>query len=415
MATKLKNLRVTKVDFVDEGANPDADIDLRKRRDAPGQEEPEKGGFMRKLLTFIGKAAGIEEEEINNAVQEIEKGGAESFKEKFDKAQKGKISDEIWDLCYALQSSLTSIIMDEEVDSTSGAIAMQESVDEFNSVIKSCIDKWCDGKVASITKKAEDITEADIALMESAVERLNQTIEKAKKKPEDGKENKTAPDEGNTSPKGEEEMKIDKKKLTPGELAFLEDIEKRCGEEEPEENVTDGGAAEQGAEEGVEKKAGTLPTVDVQNATAELILPEAEEDVYKGLHPAVKAELESLKKFREEAEDRELMEIAKKYEITGKKAEDLVPMFKSLRKAGGTAYTDMIAVLDQTVEMVQKSGAFTEIGKSGNGATAGGAWAEADAKAVELMKSKDGMTKAQALDEVLAGDPELAERCEKEE
>ena len=37
MATKLKHLKITKVDFVDEGANPDAHIMLFKRK----QDEPE--------------------------------------------------------------------------------------------------------------------------------------------------------------------------------------------------------------------------------------------------------------------------------------------------------------------------------------------------------------------------------------
>ncbi len=32
MATKLKNLKVRKVDFVDEGANPDADIKMKKQK-----------------------------------------------------------------------------------------------------------------------------------------------------------------------------------------------------------------------------------------------------------------------------------------------------------------------------------------------------------------------------------------------
>ena len=44
-----------------------------------------------------------------------------------------------------------------------------------------------------------------------------------------------------------------------------------------------------------------------------------------------------------------------------------------------------------------------------------GAWAEAEMKASEIMKSKTGLTKAQALDEVFMADPGLAERCEKEE
>ena len=148
-------------------------------------------------------------------------------------------------------------------------------------------------------------------------------------------------------------------------------------------------------------------------------MPEQQEEetdsIYKGLHPAVRAELEGLKKFREDAEDRELKEVAKRYAIIGKKEEDLVPVFKNLRAAGGTAYNDMIAVLDQAVDAVEKSGAFSEIGKSGHGSTDGSAWAEAEVKAVELMKSKTGLSKAQALDEVLMADPVLAAKCEKED
>jgi len=37
VATKLKNLRISKVDFVDEGANPDAHIKLTKSKG--GKEE----------------------------------------------------------------------------------------------------------------------------------------------------------------------------------------------------------------------------------------------------------------------------------------------------------------------------------------------------------------------------------------
>ena len=137
--------------------------------------------------------------------------------------------------------------------------------------------------------------------------------------------------------------------------------------------------------------------------------------IYKGLHPAVAAELEELKKFKQEAQDRELYDIAKKYTIIGKKEEELVPLFKSLKAAGGTAYQDMITVLDQAVETVEKSGAFSEIGKSGHNSDFGGeAWAEAEAKAVELRKSKTGLSMAQALDEVFINNPELAKRCEEE-
>ena len=43
MATKLKNLRISKVDFVDEGANPDAHIKLTKSKGEKGQSTGENG------------------------------------------------------------------------------------------------------------------------------------------------------------------------------------------------------------------------------------------------------------------------------------------------------------------------------------------------------------------------------------
>ena len=55
MATKLKHLKVTSVDFVDEGANPDAHIRLYKRRDEvaaePGTEDhnSDGAGFFKRL------------------------------------------------------------------------------------------------------------------------------------------------------------------------------------------------------------------------------------------------------------------------------------------------------------------------------------------------------------------------------
>lgn len=59
--------------------------------------------------------------------------------------------------------------------------------------------------------------------------------------------------------------------------------------------------------------------------------------------------------------------MAKKYAIIGKKEEELFPVLKNLKSAGGTAYQDMITILDETVSAIEKSGVFSEIGKSGHG------------------------------------------------
>lgn len=297
---------------------------------------------------------------------------------------------------------------------------MQESLEEFTEVVKAAISQWASGKEASVVIKNEELSQTDLEIMKSATERLNEVIEKAavqkdKQKQFDSNQNQ----EGDRK-----EMKIDKSKLTDAEKAFLESIEKRYGTEEQVQSQDDNSTISAAQVEGT--KTESVITKSVAQTEKSIQAKEQPtlssnqqvnepDNIYKGLHPAVAAELEELKKFKQAAEDRELSDIAKKYVIIGKKEEDLVPLFKSLKAAGGTAYKDMIAVLDQAVETVEKSGAFSEIGKSGhNSNISGEAWTEAEAKATELRKSKTGLSMAQALDEVFINNPELAKRCEEE-
>lgn len=409
----MKNLKITKVDFVDDGANPEAHIRLFKSKDGvepPHDEGAEKKpNIWKRLITAITKAAGSETDtsELESVIDDIQK-SSESFGERIAEVKNRKIADEIWDICYALQSSLCSILNDEDMDGTSAATAMQESLDEFYEFSKEAISQWSSGKATNIVKK-EEVTASDLEMMKSARSRLDDTIEKAEKAQEEpGAEEPKKKDQNKNqnNAKGAEEMKIDKSKLTPAELAFLQSIEKRYGEEE--------GAGAEGVTPPAQNTDPT-PATGVGKSNTPAQGTDGGEDIYKGMHPAVRAELENLKKFREATEERELEDVAKKYEIIGKKKEELVPVLKSLKAAGGTAYTDMIAVLDGAVAAVEKSGAFTEIGKSGGaGTTDGAAWTKAETQAAEIMKSKN-VTKAQALDEVFRNDPELAAECEKED
>ena len=407
MATKLKNLKVKKVDFVDEGANPDAHIRLKKNKDGEQSagENSEKGtGFIRKFFTFFGKAAGMNQDEIDSAMDEIRKSDSVSFSEKYNEAKNRKIADEIWDICYALQSSLCSILNDEDLDSISASAAMQQSLNEFQSVVTECITQWSDGKAASIAKKEMEVTEADIELMKSAVARLNESIEKAS-----APATSEGPQPNNIEQsKGEEtEMKIDKSKLTDAERAFLESIEKKYGTEDNAPAQAEGTPAV--APEAPVTKSATPAQAETPAAE------EGTDDIYKGMHPAVKAELESLKKFREEAELREMKEVAKKYEIIGKKADELAPVLKSLKAAGGTAYNDMIAVLDQTLETVEKSGAFSEIGKAGHSAGENSAEAKIGAIAKGMMEKDATLSYNQALAKAWEDHPELMAEYDEQE
>ena len=417
MATKLKNLKVTKVDFVDEGANPDAHIKLFKRRDGD-PETPETndtgektGGVWKRLFSYIAKAAGVAQSDLDNAMEEIEKSGAVTFNEQMNERKTRKIADEIWDICFALESSLVSIMRDDELESSAAQTAMQESLDDFCTTVQGAISQWAAGKASNISKSKTEVTASDLEVMKSARDRLNETIEKATKPPEE------KPEEDDDESKGDnEEMKIDKSKLTPAEKAFLEEIEKRYGTEDgqtPAPAQTPAPVAAETTEETVAKalqKLGIAVPAQQTQATA------AGEDIYKGMSAAAKQELEDLRKFRQDAEDKELHEVAKRYEILGRKDEELFPVLKSLKASSQEAYDMMVKSLDASKEAVEKSGAFTEIGKSGHGASAPegtGAWAQAEQRAAEIMKSKN-ITKNQALDEVFVADPALARKCEEE-
>ena len=320
---------------------------------------------------------------------------------------------EIWDICYALQASLCSILNDEELDSTGAATAMNESLDEFTAVVKEAISNWSGGKVINIVK-SEEVTESDLAMMKSAAARLNDNIEKAQTAagkpaeegddPEVDTEDKKDQGKKKQSKGDNEDMKIDKSKMTQAELLILEDIEKRYG-------VADDPAQTEQTPEG---KPAVTKSIEKPEQNQET--PADGEDIYKGLNPAVKAEIEALRKFREDAENRELEAVAGKYEIIGKKKEELVPMLKSLRAAGGTAYNDMIAVLDATVEAVNKSGVFSEVGKSGHGsAHVSDAEGKIEGIAKSYMQKEPSMSYTDALAKAWEDNPDLMDAYDAEE
>lgn len=210
-------------------------------------------------------------------------------------------------------------------------------------------------------------------------------------------------DETNKSKKGvDTDMKIDKSKLTPEELAQIEAIEKKAGVQED-----DNTPAADDVNKGTEKNDDPKPTEKAAPAASD---DEGGEDIYKGLHPAVAAELKELRKRADAAEERELTEVAKKYEILGKKPEELAKTLKTLKSAGGTAYDDMIGVLDASLASVEKSGAFNEIGSSRSGQP--DAWNQIEKHADEIMKAAPTMTRAQAIEKACEQHPDLVAEYE---
>lgn len=64
-------------------------------------------------------------------------------------------------------------------------------------------------------------------------------------------------------------------------------------------------------------------------------------------------------------EEAEFLQVAKRYEILGEKAEELAPELKKLKDADPAAYDLLIKKFDTALELYQKAGTFEEIGKSG--------------------------------------------------
>lgn len=359
MATKLKNLHVKKVDFVDEGANQQADIKIFKRKEQSAPvvtdllQDPmkEQKSLFKRLMHSIGKSLGFKDEEIDGFSELssegiIQKGNSQTFGEKMTEVKRQKVADEMWSICYALQSSLQSILYDEDLDGATAQSMMEESVSEFDEIIADAISSWSAGKVSGIKK---DIGKTDVESLKKFRDHLNENIEKAA-----------------NIEKGEVEemLKIDKSKMSPEERAAYDEIVKKYGFEEEtveKSSTVKPGENDDGEEDLDDGKNGKKTTTKKSAAS------EVGDDIYKGLHSAVKAEIEALRKYREAAENKEFMEVAKKYEIIGKKPEELAPVLKSLRNAGGTAYDDMISTLDSMVAMADSSGVFSEIGKSCRG------------------------------------------------
>jgi len=378
-------LKIKSVSVVDQGANQHAHIKLAKRADDGAPEANEKqldneAAFFARIGQAVAKMLHLfpKEEEA------VDKGDARSFAT-VDGSR--KTFERIYRISDALSDSLRSIVCDEDLADEQKAAMIVETADQAAKAIKDDIAGMFKGE--AVSKGTEDGA-AETGEEPAAGSEAPEAEAQPEEHPADDDSNaggETAQQEG------ERDMKFNTESMTPEERAQLEDLQKRYGVEEEQQPAT--------------------PTTAPSPAQASTDGGEGD-DIYKGLNPAVKAEIETLRKFREEAEEREIMEVAKRYTIIGKKPEELAPVLKGLKAAGGTAYADMIAVLDSAVQTVEKSGVFGEIGKRGNGGSEpDDAWGKIEVAAQEIAKSNTGLTYAQAIDKACLDHPELLEAYEK--
>lgn len=374
MPTKLTDLKITKVDFVDAGANQRAHIALFKHAPKGGEEVGESK--IKNLIRAVAKRFGLEEEEVADVAKS--EGGAKTFGAANSELNQQRICEEIWNVTDVLRCSLISIMRDDTV--TDKTALLKQSLSEFNTAALGFANQWGSGNVAEVQKHLNPIamTAEDIEIMKSRIAVLG--------------EDETPPVE-ETEPVGkaeeDAEMKIDKSKMTAEERAFMEDIEKRYGAPAPAVPI----------ENATLPAAPAVPMVNtsVQKSAAEVL---------KDVMPEFAAMLENVQKRMEKQEDAEIMEVAKRYELLGKKPEELAPVLKSTKAASEEAYTQVIMALDAALDIAKRSGMFNEIGSNGNsGAT--DAEARIAKRVEEIRKAHPEMSVFVARDMAFQEHPEL--------
>jgi hypothetical protein len=264
-----------------------------------------------------------------------EKGGEEGMK-----LAKSYCIGDAEHMTTTLFKSLESIIADESLDSVEKQELMAESLQDFTLDVTDNIERW-----------SESIGKAD--------------------EPEEPDE----PDDDYDDDDPEDEEGIQEKKTELGKGSCKKSSCRKSLDEK----------------EGVYKMDETVIDIEKMSLEDQQILKSLQEK-YAGtqaveksepeIHPEVKKALNELDELKKSIEMERMTEVAKKYEIIGKKADELAPKLYELKKSGDAQYNDYVAVLDEMVQMQETSGVFKEYGSSRSGSGA-----DLDGIVADLRKS----------------------------
>lgn len=399
MATKLEKLKITKVDFVDNGANPEANVMIFKSEDPPGELETETElslidkAFMN-LSELINKAFGkkskksdLKDDEPDQELEEpeIDVEDDEDLKEpggikKADEitVSKNDIIKSIRFNGYGMSESMVTIMNDDDIDVKKAALL--DNLQDYYDITAQAIECWAEGKIhTDIAKGLEEINPDYQDVFKSVRDWLDEQIEKS-----NNKKNIEV-----------EEESMDLSKMSKEDRSAYDAlVAKYDAKKDPEKEEKD-----PAVDEKKDGGKGTFPFNTKKDVKKSM------EDIYKGLPTEVVEELTYLRKRADAADDKELMDVAKNYEMIGKKADELFPVLKSLKAADETAYKNMIDVLNSSKTAIEKSGLFDEIGKSGHGAQ--NEMTAINKKADEIMEKDPNLNRFQAIDKVFETNPEL--------
>ena len=138
-------------------------------------------------------------------------------------------------------------------------------------------------------------------------------------------------------------------------------------------------------------------------------------DTKKSVDPALAAALEKLETLEKSMAMKEMEEVAKKYAPLGEKEEDLAKTLYDMKKSNEENYNAYIGILDKSLDLVEKSGIFAEIGKSGAAyGSARGPEAKIETIASEIRKSNPEMSYEESVAKAWENNPDLIAEYDKE-
>lgn len=220
-------------------------------------------------------------------------------------------------------------------------------------------------------------------------------------------------------------MRIDKSVFTAEELAQYEAliakavVDPEVGEEEMEKEKP---ALPFQPKKKPAKKAPAMRADDEEETTIleeEEEIPEDEAEKSSrckkaSVNPDMAAALKRLAALEEAIGMKEFTEKAKKYAPLGENEKELAKTLYDLKKSNEDGYKAYVEILDKSLGLVEKSGLFSEIGKSRSSVAGGDVLAKVEAAASEIMKSDTSMTREQAVAKAWTDNPDLVREYDAE-
>lgn len=202
-------------------------------------------------------------------------------------------------------------------------------------------------------------------------------------------------------------IKIDKSVFTPEELDTYKAL------------IAKATVDPEAAEKEMAEEAPDFPPKKKRNVFEEEFREEDVEtekcNTKKSVDPQLSAAMERLETLEKSLAMKEFTEVAKKYAPLGENEEELAQTLYDMKKSNEANYNAYIDVLDKSLNLIEKSGLFTEIGKSGSAyGASGGTVGKIETIASEIRKSNPEMSYEQSIAKAWESSPELVAEYDKE-